>query len=329
MQRLWVIDRAMSAKRAWSVASGSQFTCVPGPHQAPVKQGGIIGWFYAADVVCYFASVLAAQQVSGAIVEVGVQHGKSFIEMVRAADPRYLTPYVAVDVFDDQEKNVDNSGNGNRKIFTKHVNAYASSAINPNPLRNVHIIQQSSMDVNEETVLNATNGRRVAFYSVDGCHNFDCTLHDIEVAALSLHPQGLLMIDDYYNAGWPGVALAVGHFLGKRSTRLTPFAFGQNKLYLAHAEAVAGYRAALQHFCLAHNSVTDNSRCTLFPHCTRPHPGNPTGELVEIGSKWVNSPPVPWIPVHNSSFGAGDVIVEHAHGHRIRYRSTDEKRARS
>jgi len=84
----------------------------------------------------------------------------------------------------------------------------------------------------KEDIKNLTGNATFSFFSVDGCHNFACTLSDLELALASLHENGIIMIDDFFNKDWPGVALATGHFLGKHESTVTAIAYGENKMYI-------------------------------------------------------------------------------------------------
>mmetsp|Transcript_16182 Transcript_16182/g.21171 ORF Transcript_16182/g.21171 Transcript_16182/m.21171 type:complete len:122 (+) Transcript_16182:683-1048(+) len=94
-----------------------------------------------------------------------------------------------------------------------------------------------------------TDGRKIVFFSIDGCHTFHCTINDLELALSTLHTDGIIMLDDVYNSAWPGVALAMGHFLSKHRDQVIPVAFGRNKYYLARSGAGAYYLNALQKAC--------------------------------------------------------------------------------
>jgi hypothetical protein len=65
--------------------------------------------------------------------------------------------------------------------------------------------------------------------SVDGGHTFEITLHDLMVASCLVRDGGLVVLDDFPNPTWIGVAEALMHF-GNAQDRLIPFMHGYNKV---------------------------------------------------------------------------------------------------
>ena len=63
--------------------------------------------------------------VSGPLVEIGVHHGKSLILMAKFSNQDSL---YAIDIFDDQKKNIDSSGfglgDGGLKIFKRNLKKF-------------------------------------------------------------------------------------------------------------------------------------------------------------------------------------------------------------
>ena len=55
----------------------------------------------------------------GDVCEIGVHRGTSFLVLTDATSGTERA--VAVDVFGDQEKNIDRSGQGDRTIFERHL----------------------------------------------------------------------------------------------------------------------------------------------------------------------------------------------------------------
>src|ERR1700759_4545612 len=63
------------------------------------------------------------RQVSGAVAEIGVHHGRLFIGLHLLQ--RGTGKSVAIDLFGDQERNIDNSGNGNLEKFVDNVTLWS------------------------------------------------------------------------------------------------------------------------------------------------------------------------------------------------------------
>lgn len=65
--------------------------------------------------------------------------------------------------------------------------------------------------------------------SVDGGHTLEVTLHDLMVASCLVRDGGLVVLDDFPNSVWLGVAEALMHFAHAQD-RLVPFMHGYNKV---------------------------------------------------------------------------------------------------
>lgn len=170
---------------------------------------------------------------TGAVIEIGVHHGKSFIHLLQSGNTS--RPFIAIDVFDDQLKNLDKSGRGDLGLFKQNLRKHVS----PQKMNDVNIMSGSSLETTQSDIMLRTNGSRVALFSVDGCHNFECTLSDLNLAYNMLEDYGLIMVDDYFNPAWPGVAVAVGAFLQQRRLEVAAIAFGENKFYITKTPAAA------------------------------------------------------------------------------------------
>mmetsp|Transcript_33292 Transcript_33292/g.111102 ORF Transcript_33292/g.111102 Transcript_33292/m.111102 type:complete len:270 (-) Transcript_33292:99-908(-) len=210
-----------------------------------VNDDDVQGWFGAHRTVDVLFATLVAAGVRGAIVEIGVYHGKSFIHMAKHLEAGVLEPAVALDVFAQQEKNLDGAGKGDYDIFTTNMNR----KLDPSLLSMISVQNGSSLETTPGDVLRFTKQRPVALFSVDACHTFHCTLNDLELARETLHPSGIIMVDDVFNQGWPGVMLAVGHFLSVHRDVYAPFAFGRNKYFIARVGAAAHFLDALKSDC--------------------------------------------------------------------------------
>ena len=87
------------------------------------------GWGIDADLVRILLALDAAQAkagISGNLLEIGVHHGRTFILLALMARPGESS--FAIDLFDDQERNLDHSGEGNRSTFTANMHAHAPHA---------------------------------------------------------------------------------------------------------------------------------------------------------------------------------------------------------
>src|SRR4051812_24358153 len=88
-----------------------------------IEQGihAVEGWF-GGDQIEFVVRVDEFQKglgIKGGIAEIGVYHGKMFILLLLCR--RLGEPAVAIDIFDEQWMNWDQSGAGNRDMFEKNI----------------------------------------------------------------------------------------------------------------------------------------------------------------------------------------------------------------
>jgi hypothetical protein len=156
----------------------------------------------------------------GASLEIGVHHGKMFLA-IEAVTPPNIDCF-AVDVFDDQERNIDMSGKGSLEIFTRNV-----SQIALDPKRVIPIMGDSFSIKGQDKLTHS-----YSLISIDGGHTREHTGHDLSYADSTIKPGGLVVLDDFNNVNWLGVMEGALDYLGKPDRRLAPFMVGFNKLYL-------------------------------------------------------------------------------------------------
>jgi hypothetical protein len=173
--------------------------------------------------------------VRGGIAEIGVHHGQLFIGLLLLNDAG--VPAVAIDVFDDQDLNVDESGRGDRARFEANVRRWADSA-------SVVVHQADSTTLSGDDVRTLARGP-VRLFSVDGGHTEEIVLSDMRTAEAALADGGIVIADDVFNAEWPGVSVGTLRYLDA-DPGLVPFAVGFNKVYFTHAPHADPYREALR-----------------------------------------------------------------------------------
>ncbi len=74
------------------------------------------------------------------------------------------------------------------------------------------------------------------FVHSDGSHTFDNVYKDLKVTEKILSPEGVFVIDDYFNPHYPQVPAALNWYLAKQRTSLRVFLLGSNKCYLCRAK---------------------------------------------------------------------------------------------
>jgi hypothetical protein len=227
---------------------------------------GVAGWLNegAISAVIAFAKWQHENHVLGDVAEIGVHHGKFFILLanLRRRDERAF----AIDVFDEQHLNPDNSGRGNLSNFKENLGLYANDV-------GVAIIQKDSKTL---TRADFYRGRRgdIRLFGVDGSHTAAHTASDLAMAAQLLAADGLIILDDFYNPDWPGVQEGFYRFLTDFHRDIVPFAYGNNKLYLcrrvSHGKYLSLVESDLRPFLLHYKRVEIGGVCVV--HLSLPPP---------------------------------------------------------
>jgi len=162
----------------------------------------------------------AAINKAGGALEIGIHHGKLYLLLNQVVDEDQSS--YAVDVFDNQNLNIDKSGRGSLERFKFNLAKY-----DKHQGQNTQLIIGDSTDC----ALNLKGISRLRFISIDGGHTVAHTLNDLKLAEGLVHNEGVVILDDILNYHWLGVIEGVGRYLDTHPT-LVPFAVGHNKLYL-------------------------------------------------------------------------------------------------
>jgi hypothetical protein len=195
------------------------------------------GWLSrgACDMILRIAEVQRAERVIGNVAEIGVHHGRLFILLHLLARPEETA--VAIDLFEDQEANIDNSGNGDYLKFMENVARHVG-------VKSGTIVHKGDSTKLTGEMIKRMAGGPIRMFSVDGGHTETITKHDLETAQDSLSKGGVVILDDCFNGGWPGVVSGTLRFLDA-APAIRPFAIGANKTLFAAPDFCALYREAL------------------------------------------------------------------------------------
>ena len=202
-----------------------------------------------------------------ALCEIGVYHGRSFLALtaLRAkTDGREEARCIAIDCFEEQDFNVDESGRGNLRKFTKNCRKFCADVDGWTPTDEngvpsfIKVIQGNSTDLKPSDVVgDGADAIDVRMFSVDGAHTAECTLADLRLAESCSHAHGVIILDDCFNPDWPGCISGLGQYLAQGGTRV-PFCIGHNKVFLSAVEDAPAFRRAFA------TSARKNAR--LFGH---------------------------------------------------------------
>ena len=182
------------------------------------------GWVepQTLDVLRTLAEAQDREGIDGGVAEIGVHHGKLFIALQLLGPVG--APAVALDVFGDQELNIDQSGRGDRGRFEANVRRWGDWA-------SVVVKQGDSTLLTGDDVVELALGR-VRLFSIDGGHTEEIVTTDMRTAEKALAPGGIVVADDVFNAEWPGVSVGTLRYLDSGGA-LVPFAIGFNKVYFS------------------------------------------------------------------------------------------------
>jgi len=196
------------------------------------------GWLLpgAIKMLVALAKTQNIDGVKGNVGEIGVHHGRLLILLALLA--RNSEKAVAIDLFGDQERNVDQSGKGDLNQFQENLRRHAHSC-------NVVIHQGDSTELTA-TALLELGGGVFRLFSVDGGHTPGITAHDLTTAEGALASGGIIILDDCFNEKWPGVSEGLFRYFSEAKPNLVPFATGGNKTLFCRPECAGRYIEALR-----------------------------------------------------------------------------------
>jgi hypothetical protein len=160
--------------------------------------------------------------IVGHIGEIGVHHGRFFVFLYLLRRPREKG--IAIDLFEDQDRNVDKSGKGDRSIFFDNVRRLTGDT------SGLEIMATDSTQISGADVSRVVGGQ-LRLLSIDGGHLNHIVAHDLQTATECLAEGGVIFVDDYLNPEFPGVTEGTLAFLSDNK-KLRPFCVSTQKLYL-------------------------------------------------------------------------------------------------
>jgi hypothetical protein len=146
-------------------------------------------------------------QLHGTFFEIGVHHGKTAILLALMARP--TEKCVFLDLFDQQEENINNSGRGNLEVFRENLARWA-------PNSEPEIIVGNSLKLDLSSIADLASG--VRFAHIDGGHYRDLVLNDLYKTEAVLGVGGIVIVDDFLHSGSLGVNEACNHYLRETAT---------------------------------------------------------------------------------------------------------------
>ena len=207
--------------------------------------GCVEGWLgdRMSQIVEIIGVILDEQEVAGHVAEFGVHHGLFLflLNTLRNSDEECY----AIDMFDNQSRNLDHSGQGSLAMLLCHIESFM-----PLERRFFRIVQRDTTSFSFGEIRELFGEKGVKFFSVDAGHTALHTRNDLQLVQEVLVPGGVVALDDYMSVHWPGVTEGFYRFFESENRRLKPFAFFQNKLFLTttseHACWLQQFRTAIE-----------------------------------------------------------------------------------
>jgi len=179
---------------------------------------GIEGGFEtdAAFLFMAYNQLIAAEGISGDVLEIGVYQGKSalVVASLRGAGRRFL----AIDLFEGGS-NLSGATPQSQAGFMATMKRFYRSTNFIRPIAGA-----------SATVKPGDLGTELSFCHIDGGHSPQETYRDLELCCQILMPGGLLALDDYFNPSTPGVCEGAIAFWHDQREALQPLAIGGNKV---------------------------------------------------------------------------------------------------
>lgn len=199
----------------------------------------VTGWLTSTAIraIRNLAETQRTAQVRGPVCEIGVHHGRLFILLcLLRRDGEHALAY---DLFGRQAENVDKSGAGDLETLKANLLRHGCGS------DRISLIQANSFDLVPERVI-AEAGGRPRLFSIDGGHTAAATINDLVLASRTIGEGGIVILDDFFNEAWPGVADGACRFMAGEGEPLAPILIAGNKFAFTSSPAWAQrYQEAL------------------------------------------------------------------------------------
>lgn len=188
----------------------------------------VYGWVgpKAVDALELASEYHRQHAIRGDALEIGVFQGRFFLALLASAEPDEVA--VAIDIFDEQALNVDDSGTGDdtKSIFMRNVEQFAGN------IDAMRLVEADSMTLRPSDILAQSphNGYRII--SVDGGHTAEHVVNDLRLAGEILVGGAAIFVDDWMSPHWPGVHEGYNRYMSYQNGKLAPVLFTDNKLLM-------------------------------------------------------------------------------------------------
>lgn len=131
--------------------------------------------------------------ICGAVGEIGVHMGAFAVPI--ALTLKGEEKMIAIDIFEDQHKNIDGSGNGSRAKFEGNLRLFGV-----NVERDMRIVKAASTELTSKDVMARVGPVRLL--SIDGGHTAFTTAWDLGIATGACVEGCVVAVDDVTNPLW-------------------------------------------------------------------------------------------------------------------------------
>ncbi len=213
----------------------------------------INGWFSAdaARIINFLNMIQRSEKIYGNIFEIGVFQGKMTLLLGQFIDQN-KEQLIVNDIFGEYPPTTSSgkkkSKFGMRDIFINNYTGFFGS------LDSLKIISKSSLNLKI-----AETTRNCRIFSIDGGHSAFETYSDLKTAKKAIKREGIIILDDYFNSGFPGVSEGTCRFLTENKD-IAPLLYCFNKLILVKKNKFNYYancleKYGLSEFCNTHSYI--------------------------------------------------------------------------
>ena len=231
-------DDVKTIRGETELLSAEDWAFIEGPLEA------IPGWLNKITAAATVSLLLAQESVlsQGAFLEIGVYGGRYFSLLARHAGRR-SAKVIGIDIF--------------TSFSTDRVKEFIANALQ-RELAPIFKLQTGMSQNSTPRELESFAEGKYRFIHIDGSHEAEAVLADLELCDAVLGEGGIIAIDDFYSPYDAGVTQAFFKFQITRGEPLVAFAYVANKAFACRRAYAPHYRAALEGF-LMHDRVSPAS----------------------------------------------------------------------
>lgn len=218
----------------------------------------------AASLIWSLFDVQDELNITGNIAEIGVYHGKLFVMLCHGLNQGERA--FAIDLFDSEPEILGIKTEEDRQRFSADnlIQHLRDNEIGDDIAQ---LIAANSQKLTSADLLAKFGGANIRLFSIDGDHSFEGVHHELSLAASTLAPEGVVMIDDLFNTLCPSQTEAIIDFFRDDSHDLEPVAIvasngpittGAAKLIAARREYAMVYKAYLRLLNRENYKLADN-----------------------------------------------------------------------